>query len=423
MNKSRLSKWLQYRPGRLGKNTILGSLGLGFRAMIQALYLVLVSRWLGAEGYGWFSGAVALVILGSPLASWGTTYLIPRYIARDRSNSRAMWATALVQTGIIGSLLSVGMLLIALLLPEQPLPWMVFFLLAAAELILLPATHAATSYFYALEHGFYSALSMCLVPLSRVLIILSLIIVGVQGTPENAVIGHFIGSVIGLTVALVLIMQLDGWPDWSERLNFWRATREGTSYALSNAASTSYQEIDKVLMLQILGASAVGTYTVAFRVSSIFALPIAALIGAFLPRMMMMREKKENISQIFRIMIFTALGYGFFAGLLILFFTPIIPILFGTEYSESKQLLILLSPWPFVFALRQTLASWFTANNIQNIRTIIDITGVAVIGILNSLMLSWLGEIGAAVSLITTEIFLITIFIIFMQTKNIKLIQ
>lgn len=122
-------------------------------------------------------------------------------------------------------------------------------------------------------------------------------------------------------------------------------------------------------------------------------------------------------------MIFTALSYGVFAGLLILFFTPIIPILFRTEYSESKQLLILLSPWPFVFALRQTLASWFTANNIQNIRTIIDITGVAVIGILNSLMLSWLGEIGAAVSLITTEILLIAIFIIFMQTKNIKLIQ
>lgn len=420
MNKISLRKWLLYRPGKLGKNTILGSLGLGFRAIIQAAYLVLISRWLGAEGYGWFSGAIALVILGSPLASWGTTYLIPRHIARDRSCSRAMWATALVQIGIIGSLLSLGMLLISMALPAQPMPLIIFLLLAAAELVFLPATHAATSYFYALEHGVASALSMCLIPLSRVLAAFGLMIFGVQGTPENAVIGHLAGSMIGLAFAFILVLRLDGWPDWSHRLKFWQATRQGTNYALSNAAGISYQEIDKVLMLQILGASAVGSYTVAFRVSSIFVLPISALIGAFLPRLMLMNEKKESMTQTFRAMLITALGYGILAGLFMFLTNPLIPILFGSEYSGATETFILLAVWPFVFALRQTLSAWFTANNTQNIRTAIDITGIAVIIILNSMTLTWLKNTdAAAISLIMTELILSALLFIFIRIKNI----
>lgn len=57
-----MNKWnniFHYRLGRLGKSTILSSAGLGIRALIQAAYLLLISRWLGAEGYGLFAGIVA----------------------------------------------------------------------------------------------------------------------------------------------------------------------------------------------------------------------------------------------------------------------------------------------------------------------------------------------------------------------------
>src|SRR3546814_17242400 len=60
-----------WRIGRLGQNTLLGTGGLAIRALIQAGYLLVLSRWLGASGYGLFAGSVAVAILGAPLAGWG----------------------------------------------------------------------------------------------------------------------------------------------------------------------------------------------------------------------------------------------------------------------------------------------------------------------------------------------------------------
>ena len=403
--------WRIYRPGKLGQNTLLGTAGLGARAIIQAGYLLAASRWLGAEGYGWFSGAVALAILGTPLANWGSSYLIPRHIARNRSSSRAIWATALAQTGIIGGLLSAGMIFLATMLPQQPLAWMPLLMLALSELVLLPITHAATSHCYALERGMVSAASMCLVPLGRLAWLLGFMGLGLGASPENAALAHFIGSLSGAVVAVVLVAWIDGWPMWCARLGFLQATREGSSYALSHAAGTSYQEVDKILMLQILGAAAVGTYTVAFRVSSIFVLPISALVGASLARLMRQHEHGEDARHTHSAMLRVALGYGLLAGIGMLFFSPWASWVFGEEYASASRLIMLLSPWPLLFSVRQVYATRLTASGRQRSRTAADLAGLAIIALLNLLLLPRAGEAGAAFSLLATE-FLLAAFLL-----------
>src|SRR3546814_6714540 len=84
-----------WRIGRLGQNTLLGTGGLAIRALIQAGYLLVLSRWLGASGYGLFAGSVAVAILGAPLAGWGGALLLTRHIAGNRAGSRGIWATVL----------------------------------------------------------------------------------------------------------------------------------------------------------------------------------------------------------------------------------------------------------------------------------------------------------------------------------------
>ena len=153
-------RFINYRPGRLGRNAILGTVGLGVRAIIQAAYLLIVSRWLGAEGYGLFAGSVALFTLATPLANWGSSLLLTEHVAHDRNRSRGMWATALVQTGVVGGILFIGMLILAILLPREQLPLGALLLLALSELLLLPASHAANSLCSALERGGAAALGM-----------------------------------------------------------------------------------------------------------------------------------------------------------------------------------------------------------------------------------------------------------------------
>ncbi len=395
---------MSYRPGRLGRNALFGTAGLGLRAVIQAAYLLIVSRWLGVQGYGLFAGSVALVILAAPLANWGSSVLLTRHIARDRGSSRAMWATALVQTGVIGGLLVLATVSVSALLLHQRLPFVPTLLLALSGLLLLPAAQAATSQCYALERGLASAIVMCLVPLGRTLAMLAVVVSGVAGTPGHAVIAHFMGSVFGLVAAVSVVAAVDGFPAWDSRLPLRAAIRRGTAYAVSNVAGTSYQEVDKILMLQILGAAAVGSYTVAFRVASIFVLPLSALISATLPRLMALHGSTSSNSDTFRAVLLVALGYGLLAGVAAWIVAPFVPLLFGSGYGDAVHCLLLLSPWPLLFAWRQCLATDLTASDRQRVRSVVEVAGFVLVMALNIILLPRLGKAAAAISLLATEV-------------------
>lgn len=393
-----------YRPGQLWQNTLLGTAGLGARAVIQTAYLLIVSRWLGAEGYGLFAGSVALVILGAPLANWGSGLLLTRYIAQDRGSSRAMWATALVQTGTIGSLLITIVLVISALLLQQGLSLTPMLFLALSELLLLPAAHAATSQCYALERGITSAVVMCLVPFGRALAMLGFIAIGIAGTPDHAATAHFIGSLLGLVAVIAVIAAVDGLPTWRSRLPLRDALRQGSAYAVSNMAGNSYQEVDKIMILQMLGAAVVGPYTIAFRVSSIFLMPVTALIGACLPRLMAHAKSSDERMQTYRAMLLSSAGYGVMAGVGIVIVAPWASRLFGSDYALASHYLALLALWPSLFALRHCLATYLTANHRQTVRSCVEIMGLGSVVLLNFLLLPRMGVEAAVFTLLVTEV-------------------
>src|SRR3546814_9152881 len=112
----------------------------------------------------------------------------------------------------------------------------------------------AASQCFALERGLGASVALCLVPASRLLAVLILLVSIGAGTPELASVGHFAGSLLGAMLAVILIARLDGWPDWRARLGWRRASRQGTVYAIGRFVGSSYLEVDTVLMLQILRA-------------------------------------------------------------------------------------------------------------------------------------------------------------------------
>lgn len=407
-----------YRPGRLGQNTLLGTAGLGTRAIIQAAYLLIASRWLGAQGYGLFAGSVALVILGAPLANWGSGLLITRYIAQDRGSSRAMWATALVQTGVMGGLLVVIVLGVSALLLRQGLSPTPMLLLAISELLLLPAAHAATSQCFALERGMASAVVMCLVPLGRTLAMLGLIAMGMAGTPDHAATAHFMGSLLGLVAVVAMVAAVDGLPAWRSRLPLRVALRQGSAYAVSNVAGNSYQEVDKILMLQMLGAAVVGPYTVAFRVASIFLMPVTALIGASLPRLMAHAKSHDERARTYRAMLLSAVGYGLLAAVGILIAAPWVARVFGSDYALATHYLALLALWPALFALRHCLAAHLTASHRQAVRSGVEFVGLSVIVLLNFLLLPRMGAEAAVLALLATEISMAAVMALLIKQRR-----
>jgi O-antigen/teichoic acid export membrane protein len=403
LNLGRLTAWLGI--GRLGRNALLSTGGLGVRAVIQAAYLVVLSRWMGPYGYGLFAGSVAAAIIIALVSGWGIAYVVTQQVARDPTRSHALWATAILQV-LLSGLLLIGVLMLAsnvALIDRVNIHSML--LLGFAELIALPLVQVVTSLCLALGRGALAAISMCLVPVFRLFAMIVAMTLGLAGTADHVVFLHFAGSIIGMLIAVYLVTHMDGVPSWLERLSWRNATVEGTRYAIGSLVGTSYQEMDKVLLLQMLGATVVGTYTAAFRVISVFVLPVTALMGAALPRLFA-EHGMQGVSKLLKTVTLAAIGYATIASIIAALSAPLMPLVFGPSYAISTRYLLMLSPWAFVFALHQSAAIGLTASDRQGIRVVVESLGLILVVVMNLCMLRTIGVSASVLALLTAETFM-----------------
>lgn len=391
--------------GQLGHNAILSTIGLGVRAFIQAGYLLVLSHWMGAKGYGLFAGSVSAAILISPLSGWGAAFVLTRRVAQDPSESRAAWAATVLQVLVTGAVLVVLVMLITEFLLTDRVSFASMFLLGISELIALPLALAATSLCLALGRGAAAATSMCLVPVFRLLSVLTGLLVGMDGTPSHVVWLHFSGSITGGLMAYMWLAKLNGAPRWAQRLPLGSTMRAGSGYAAGALTSTSYLEVDKVLLLQMLGATAAGTYTAAFRVMSVFALPVSALIGAALPRLFAQHGTSAGLRTL-KMVTVSGLGYAVLATIVAVAVSPWMPLVFGASFQASSHYLLLLAPWTVLYALHQAGATGLTAFNRQMSRVSIESVGFVLVVVLNLALYPRVGAAGAAWSLLTAEVFM-----------------
>lgn len=390
------------RVGRLGRNAAYGSIGLGLRAVIQAGYLVLLSRWMGAQGYGLFAGSVAVVSLVAPFSGWGITYVLSRRVARDRASSRALWASAMGQVVFTGTVMTTAIVLASGLLLQERIDILSMVLIGLAEMVILPLAQAGTSLCFAVGRGLAAAFAICLVPAGRLFTGIAFMAMGAGRTPALVATSHFIGSLVGIAGTIVLIASVDGWPAWRERLRLRETLKEGAAFAVGSLVGISYQEVDKVMMLQLLGAAVVGPYTAAFRVVSVFALPVSALMSAALPRLFATHGGPEG-SRMLRHVVVASIAYGLLATLVAAGIAPLMPRIFGAGFAEATRYLLLLSPWPILFALHQATATGLTAFGRQHARVAVEGFGMLVVVVLNALLLRRMGAGASVLALLAGE--------------------
>ena len=89
--------------GALARNTLWMILGQGVRLLVQFAYFVLIARVLHKDGYGAFSGAVALVAVLAPFAGWGSGNLLVKNVSRDPSSFPLYWGRAISVTAMWGA--------------------------------------------------------------------------------------------------------------------------------------------------------------------------------------------------------------------------------------------------------------------------------------------------------------------------------
>lgn len=183
---------------------------------------------------------------------------------------------------------------------------------------------------------------------------------------------------------------------------------QARSFALSELLSTIYMHVDVVILSNIKGVFATGIYSPALSlVNALFVLP-NAVYSYFIPSLS--RWFSSNQTKFLDlakkvVILLTVLGamLSFGIGLL---GKPLTSLLLGESFRPSGDLMVKLSPILFLKSLEFGFAAIIVATNKQKTRLIPQTVAALVSIILNLMLIPYLGESGAALVYLITELIL-----------------
>lgn len=178
-------------------------------------------------------------------------------------------------------------------------------------------------------------------------------------------------------------------------------------FILSGLMVTIYSEMDKIMLGQMLSETAVGYYTAATKISSMWSFVVMALINSSRPVIIASKSKSEELyikqnkrlyAGIIWIGITAGLGITILAKL-------IIYILYGIEYMPSVSSLQ-ISAWYTMFAMLGTARGvWIVCEEkAKYVKYYLGIGAVMNV-VLNYLLIPAYGPGGAAAATLITQIF------------------
>ena len=152
--------------------------------------------------------------------------------------------------------------------------------------------------------------------------------------------------------------------------------------------------------------------------------PISQALYPFVSRKTQDEEDEVNINFIRNLTkLMAIIGLILSAGIFI-FAKPIILIIFGNAYANSVILLEILSALPFVVALSTVFGvQTMLTHNYKKAFSSITLLGGILNIVLAIILITFIQQLGVAISFVVTETFITVAMFIFLQTHGIKIIS
>lgn len=397
--------WHSFNPSL---RRIVGNTGWLFADRILRLATgfaigVLVARYLGPDHFGVYATALALVALFSTIATLGIDDLLVREIVLHPSERYEILGTAFLLK-LLGGCLSVLLALgaIRLMRPQDALThWLVAIL----------ATGVIFQSLDVIEYWFHSQVEARFVVLAKSpVFLLSAAARGVLVYLHAPLLAFAWASAAEVALgaaALVIVYVLR-----RERLLSWRFAMQkakrllltGWPLLLSSIAIMIYMRIDQVMLRELAGEQAAGTYAAATRLSeACYFIPLAIVSSTF-PAILDARSRSETLyyqrlQRLFRLLFGLALA---FAVPVSIFATPIVQLLYGQRYLAAGPVLA-VHIWAALFVfLGVGQSRWFIAENLPRLVLYRTALGALVNVVLNLLLIPPYAALGAALATIVS---------------------
>lgn len=364
----------------LTRNTMYYGFNFGFQIVTQFGFFVLISRALGPGGYGIFASVSAVALLVSVFVGWGSDHLLIQKVAVRRQEFQAYFGRALL-------------LIFMTLLPAVLIAFVLLHFLETGELSLL-----GIASIIAAECAFRKITFLCSASY------MAHDRAGKQFLIDNGNLVLRLGA-IAVLVAVSDRVALNSWAIWYAGANALAALfsigmvlrdlgrprlildgfdfKLGFLFSLEFASVSGLRDLDKPVVVQVLGADQAGIYTAAFRILDAATAPVRAILYATYTRYFRHADKgaEHGIAFGIRVLPFiSALGVAIAVAVFLL--AGYVPAILGSEYQDSVELIRILAFYPLMLGAAGIGADIMRSIGMQGTRVVlILISNFAVIGI------------------------------------------
>ncbi len=331
------------------KNTSWLFGGQIFRMALGLFVSVAVARYLGPEDFGLFNYVISIVALAGVVSQLGLRELARRELVESPERRNEIMGTCFVLNLGAGLIIYAAMLLIVFSQSDNSLVVGLFALLGS-PMLLLSSLNYVELWFQSQVRSDLSVLTSS----ASLAIFAVLKIVAILHGAGLIVFGYlFLFEAITLCLLQIYFYHkhfgsiLQWRMKWDTALNF---LRQSWPLILSSLAVTVYTKIDQVMLGAMLDDEAVGQYSVAVRISSVWYFIPSILATSLFPAILNARRQYADLYQK-RLQNYFDLN----AGLAYLIAIPlslgapwIISILFGEAYKAAGPILA-IHAWNCLF--------------------------------------------------------------------------
>lgn len=406
------------------KDIVINSGSSAAASAFGLLFFILISRSLGPNQFGLFSGLIALSLLLSDLFDLGINTSIPKFIAKydnilHRAEMGRFLALAfIIKIALIGSVSLIGCLLVIpltkSLFNSEISPTVLSLTLGGAVVL------ALFNFTMAALQSRRNYLSSGMSNITGNLLRLILLIVLLLFLHLSIVIGifiYFLGNLIAAIIGLIwLPIKLFKIPT-SKDLKVFFSFNKWLSIAIILSAVSS--RLDSILLIKLNSSFQAGLYGASSRVTFIFPLLISSLSGVWSARFSLIDRKAEanklfsKVSQFVLIISVGVIALIPFSGI-------IINILYGKGYLEAVLPLQLLFFGWVIFLITVPAIQYiiYYLGRSHLYAFIILIQFIFIVG-LDFLLIPSSGAVGAAVALLTGNLaMLLTAYLIVVISRK-----
>ena len=396
---ARIADALRKRPGlrRVLSNTAWMYADRILRMTVGLLVGVWLARYLGPHAFGQFSYALALVALFGALSSLGLDRVLVRDLVGVSAARHELLGSALVLR-LLGSAvaISAAVLCVRIFRPDDVTIQQLVVVVAAGMFV--QALDVVDLWFQSRLESRYTVVAKGAAFLAATAAKIALILLG---APVIAFAWASLLEVLLAAGGLVVAYRISG-----ESFARWRASVSGAWALLkpalplvfSGIAVSIYMKIDQVMLGEMLGDAAVGSYSAAVHLCEATYFVPGVMVASLFPVIVSSRASNKHLflarmQRLFDLMVMVGIGL---ALPLSLFAPYIIQILYGDAYSAASGVLAIYA-WASIFVfLGVASSSYLLAENLTIVSLYRTTLGAVTNVGLNLLLIPRFGVTGAA---------------------------